>query len=165
MAEVRLPEECVGGYELREVGTHALASEVACADAVVQNGAVVLAFKGPLVNDTIETDVADGSCAARALRAAELATSTTDNDNVPSRENAPRYYVTVGAYALETPDGSPVFFGSSADAWTLEIAAADATPNNANPSDFPVKPGSDMPAVQGCHKQDYAVVFVVGIES
>jgi len=44
-------------------------------------------------------------------------------------------------------------------------AAADATPNNANPSDFPVKPGSDMPAVKGCNKQDYAVVFVVGIES
>ena len=42
--------------------------------------------------------------------------------------------------------------------------APGASPKNANPADFPVIPGSEMPAVQGCNKTDYAVVFVVGIE-
>ena len=41
----------------------------------------------------------------------------------------------------------------------------NATPENVNSSDFPVTPGSLMPAVQGCKKQDYWVVFVVALES
>jgi hypothetical protein len=36
------------------------------------------------------------------------------------------------------------------------------SPLTANPSDFPVKPGAPMPSVQGCKKQDYAVLFVIG---
>jgi hypothetical protein len=36
------------------------------------------------------------------------------------------------------------------------------TPSAANPKDFPVTPGAEMPSVQGCTKQDYAVLFVVG---
>eukprot|EP00931_Biecheleriopsis_adriatica_P005877 TRINITY_DN107354_c0_g1_i1.p1 TRINITY_DN107354_c0_g1~~TRINITY_DN107354_c0_g1_i1.p1 ORF type:complete len:288 (+),score=57.30 TRINITY_DN107354_c0_g1_i1:52-915(+) len=31
--------------------------------------------------------------------------------------------------------------------------------------EFPVEPGAEMPAVQGCKKQDYAVLFVVGVEA
>ena len=36
------------------------------------------------------------------------------------------------------------------------------SPLMANPRDFPVAPGADMPTVPGCTKQDYAVLFVVG---
>lgn len=46
--------------------------------------------------------------------------------------------------------------------------AADAglcTPKQADRTDFPVKPGAAMPAVSGCSKQDYAVLFVVGVEA
>jgi hypothetical protein len=28
---------------------------------------------------------------------------------------------------------------------------------------FPVSPGAAMPAVEGCNKQDYAVLFVIGV--
>src|SRR5437763_1662240 len=44
-----------------------------------------------------------------------------------------------------------------------------ATPNNAcSPSSarttgYPVTPGAAMPVVNGCHKQDYAVLIVVGL--
>jgi len=36
------------------------------------------------------------------------------------------------------------------------------SPLTANPRDFPVAPGAEMPKVTGCTKQDYAVLFVVG---
>jgi hypothetical protein len=29
--------------------------------------------------------------------------------------------------------------------------------------DYPVKPGASMPPVDGCSKQDYAVLFVIGL--
>jgi hypothetical protein len=35
-------------------------------------------------------------------------------------------------------------------------------PWTAKQSDFPVLPGAEMPTVDGCTKQDYAVLFVVG---
>ncbi|KAL7554409.1 hypothetical protein ACHAWF_017858 [Thalassiosira exigua] len=35
-------------------------------------------------------------------------------------------------------------------------------PKNANLRDFPVKPGAEMPKIDGCEKQDYAVLFVLG---
>ena len=41
----------------------------------------------------------------------------------------------------------------------------DASPSNANQSDFPVAPGGSTPTVEGCKKNDYWVVFVIGIES
>ena len=40
---------------------------------------------------------------------------------------------------------------------------AGGTPAAATPSDFPVTPGAEMPAVAGCSKVDYAVLFVVGL--
>jgi hypothetical protein len=42
--------------------------------------------------------------------------------------------------------------------------AAGSSPANARQSDFPVTPGAAMPAVSGCNKQDYAVVFVTAVE-
>ena len=44
-------------------------------------------------------------------------------------------------------------------------ASSSCTPPQASLSDFPVKPGAVMPAVPGCAKQDYAVLFVVAVES
>mmetsp|Transcript_5263 Transcript_5263/g.15974 ORF Transcript_5263/g.15974 Transcript_5263/m.15974 type:complete len:256 (-) Transcript_5263:16-783(-) len=43
--------------------------------------------------------------------------------------------------------------------------AAPCTPASADRRDFPVTPGAAMPAVGGCAKQDYAVLFVVGVEA
>ena len=37
------------------------------------------------------------------------------------------------------------------------------TPANARQSEFPVTPGGVMPSVEGCNKQDYAVLFVIGV--
>lgn len=36
-------------------------------------------------------------------------------------------------------------------------------PSSAERSDFPVAPGSIMPTVKGCHKQDYSVLIVIGV--
>lgn len=44
------------------------------------------------------------------------------------------------------------------------IAGEEGSPLTANPSNFPVAPGAEMPSVNGCNKQDYAVLFVVGKE-
>ncbi|MEM8687489.1 MAG: hypothetical protein AAGF81_09175, partial [Pseudomonadota bacterium] len=40
---------------------------------------------------------------------------------------------------------------------------AVCSPDNALKGAFPVLPGHSMPAVPGCRKQDYAVLFVVGV--
>lgn len=42
-------------------------------------------------------------------------------------------------------------------------ADAVCTPDRAKKGAFPVNPGHSMPAVPGCLKQDYAVLFVVGV--
>ena len=44
-------------------------------------------------------------------------------------------------------------------------AAADkpCSPANVRTTGFPVTPGAAMPAVNGCRKQDYAVLIVVGL--
>lgn len=38
-------------------------------------------------------------------------------------------------------------------------------PGSALMSAFPVTPGAPMPPVEGCKKQDYAVIFVLGVDS
>ena len=43
-------------------------------------------------------------------------------------------------------------------------ASHDAcSPEKVQRSEFPVKPGAKMPPVDGCQKQDYAVLLVVGV--
>ncbi len=37
------------------------------------------------------------------------------------------------------------------------------SPSNVRTTGFPVTPGAAMPVVNGCHKQDYAVLIVVGL--
>ena len=47
---------------------------------------------------------------------------------------------------------------------TVNKTAANAcSPANAPTKGFPVNPGAAMPAVNGCHKQDYTVLIVVGL--
>jgi hypothetical protein len=41
-------------------------------------------------------------------------------------------------------------------------AATAGSPETARTQDFPVAPGAIMPAVPGCEKQDYAVLFLLG---
>ncbi|MEZ5730496.1 MAG: hypothetical protein R3E48_22505 [Burkholderiaceae bacterium] len=43
--------------------------------------------------------------------------------------------------------------------------ARSCTPARADPTQFPVDPGAEMPAVAGCAKQDYAVLIVIGVEA
>ncbi|MGB0843322.1 MAG: hypothetical protein ACPGVN_01100 [Alphaproteobacteria bacterium] len=42
-------------------------------------------------------------------------------------------------------------------------AGESCSPANAPQSAFKVSPGAKMPAVPGCQKQDYAVLFIVGV--
>jgi hypothetical protein len=39
------------------------------------------------------------------------------------------------------------------------------SPADVNTQDFPVRPGAEMPPVTGCDKQDYAVLFVLAVDS
>lgn len=43
------------------------------------------------------------------------------------------------------------------------IEGSTCSPANADQSLFKVAPGSEMPAVPGCQKQDYAVLIVIGV--
>ena len=42
-------------------------------------------------------------------------------------------------------------------------AKSSCSPSNVKTTGFPVNPGAAMPAVNGCHKQDYTVLIVVGL--
>jgi hypothetical protein len=47
--------------------------------------------------------------------------------------------------------------------YTPAAADGDCAPSTARADEFPVEPGAAMPPVDGCHKQDYAVLFVIGV--
>lgn len=47
--------------------------------------------------------------------------------------------------------------------YTPAAGRSACTPAKAKPADFPVAPGAEMPPVEGCDKQDYAVLFVIGV--
>lgn len=42
-------------------------------------------------------------------------------------------------------------------------ASGDGSPARAQRNAFPVAPGETMPVIAGCEKQDYAVIFVIGV--
>ncbi|KAL3940042.1 MAG: hypothetical protein SGBAC_005345 [Bacillariaceae sp.] len=88
-----------------------------------------------------------------------------------------RYLVTGGrttttGLTIDAKGGWKLDEGSLYDVTHLPCRSAKYTPDassstngsplTANPSNFPVSPGAAMPPVQGCNKQDYAVLFVVG---
>jgi hypothetical protein len=39
----------------------------------------------------------------------------------------------------------------------------DCSPDKAPRRAFPVEPGASMPSIEGCNKQDYAVLFLIGV--
>ncbi len=49
--------------------------------------------------------------------------------------------------------------------YTPVAAGGACTPANVLQENFPVDPGAAMPLVGGCNKVDYAVLFIVGMES
>jgi hypothetical protein len=48
--------------------------------------------------------------------------------------------------------------------YTPQGKGGTCLPSAAERKDFPVRPGAEMPAIAGCNKQDYAVLFVLGEE-
>jgi hypothetical protein len=47
--------------------------------------------------------------------------------------------------------------------YTPAGGASSCTPAKAQQSDYPVNPGADMPPVEGCNKQDYAVLIIYAV--
>jgi len=48
--------------------------------------------------------------------------------------------------------------------YTPASSSSSCSPASADKSLFRVAPGTAMPAVEGCSKQDYAVLFIIGVE-
>ena len=88
-----------------------------------------------------------------------------------------RYLVTGGrrvttVLTIDDKGGWKLDDGKLYDVTHLPCRSARYTPTSeggspltARESDFPVAPGAEMPAVPGCNKQDYAVIFVIGKEA
>ncbi len=47
--------------------------------------------------------------------------------------------------------------------YTPETTNASCSPEMVEKTAFPMAPGVSMPSIKGCHKQDYAVLFVIGV--
>jgi len=47
--------------------------------------------------------------------------------------------------------------------YTPATSGGSCSPARAQMGAFPVRPGAAMPPVEGCHKQDYAVLIVIGV--
>ena len=72
-----------------------------------------------------------------------------------------------GRQRWELSDGAKLYDVTHLPCRSARYAPASAentcTPAKAVASSFPVTPGAAMPAVEGCKKQDYAVLFVIGV--
>ena len=73
-----------------------------------------------------------------------------------------------GAQRWELADGAKLYDVTHLPCRSARYTAsngATCSPAKARAADFPVTPGAAMPAVAGCNKQDYAVLFVIGVAS
>jgi hypothetical protein len=72
-----------------------------------------------------------------------------------------------GAQRWELADGAKLYdvthLPCRSARYTPASNGASCSPAKARKSDFPVTPGAAMPAVEGCAKQDYAVLFVIAV--
>ena len=72
-----------------------------------------------------------------------------------------------GNQRWELADGATLYdvthLGCRSARYTPEKTATACSPENARKTGYPVTPGAAMPVVNGCHKQDYAVLIVVGL--
>lgn len=73
-----------------------------------------------------------------------------------------------GAQKWELADGATIYdvthLRCRAARYTASAGSKACTPGMVDPNRFPVPPGDKMPLVSGCNAQDYAVLFVVGVE-
>jgi hypothetical protein len=67
----------------------------------------------------------------------------------------------------ELTDGATLYdvthLGCRAARYTPAEGGNSCSPANAQQAAFPVAPGGVMPPVEGCNKQDYAVLIVIGV--
>jgi hypothetical protein len=71
-----------------------------------------------------------------------------------------------GSQRWELADGATLYDVTHLGCRSARYTPAKASvcsPENAPTKGFPVNPGDAMPAVKGCHKQDYTVLIVVGL--
>ena len=72
-----------------------------------------------------------------------------------------------GAQSWELADGATLgdvtHLACRSARYVPEVSGAACSPAAARSFDFPVSPGAAMPAVSDCAKQDYSVLFVVGM--
>ncbi len=72
-----------------------------------------------------------------------------------------------GAQAWELSDGATIYdvthLACRSARYTPAEGAPACGPIKAKQSDFPVWAGAPMPAVEGCNKQDYVVLLVIGV--
>lgn len=72
-----------------------------------------------------------------------------------------------GARRWELADGATLYdvthLRCRSALYTPAAGAGSCTPAAANQGAFPVRPGAPMPPVEGCNKQDYAVLIVIGV--
>lgn len=72
-----------------------------------------------------------------------------------------------GAQRWELEDGATLYdvthLPCRSARYTPATAGGACSPEQARQDDFPVTPGAPMPAIAGCSKQDYAVLFVIGV--
>ena len=72
-----------------------------------------------------------------------------------------------GNQRWELADGATLYdvthLGCRSARYTPATANNSCSPANVRTTGFPVNPGAAMPVVNGCRKQDYAVLIVVGL--
>jgi hypothetical protein len=73
----------------------------------------------------------------------------------------------MGKQAWRLADAASIYdvthLGCRATLYTKKEMGAACTPDKAPMSVFPKTPGTVMPAVEGCGKQDYRVLIVIGM--
>ncbi len=85
------------------------------------------------------------------------ALTTTLTIAPPDATGAQAWHLAEGAI------GDVTHLACRAAVYTAAAAEPPCTPTEARTYDFPVSPGATMPPVNNCQKQDYAVLFVVGM--
>jgi len=72
-----------------------------------------------------------------------------------------------GNQRWELADGATIYdvthLACRSARYTPSTANNSCSPANVRNTGFPVTPGAAMPAVKDCHKQDYAVLIVIGL--
>jgi hypothetical protein len=73
-----------------------------------------------------------------------------------------------GSQRWELADGATIYdvthLRCRAARYKPETANASCAPSSVRQSDFPMSPATVMPEVANCKKQDYAVLFIIGVE-